>query len=825
MRRPPTHLALLVLLALPFLAASPLPALAAWSHSPASGVNVSQVLEDQDNAVACEDGSGGVIIAWSDTRDVALSAHDIWAQRLDRAGRPQWGAGGVLVCTAANGQFPVDIVPDGAGGAIVVWTDQRDFATTATDLYASRLSASGARLWGASGVAVSAASGDQGATQQVAVAADGAGGVVVAWVDTRNASTSTDIYAQWLTPAGTNRWTANGRAICTASGSQFLVSIAVQPGGDMVAAWMDQRNSATTGNDIYAQRMTSTGSARWASQGVPACNATSDQTEPFVSFRLNGDVFVAFSDGRGGTNANDIYMSCLRSYDGTQLFGTNGWAVCTATQEQRRPRLVSDETGAVIVLWDDRRAFSSLGYDLFGQRYAYPNQASWAANGVVVISEFGDQNLIHAIPDGVGGAIAVWYDARNGGTEYFGQRLNADGTRAWPAGGVAIARNPSATPSSPHLTGDGRGGAILTFDIGDPALTLDTDVLANRVDEWGVLGGEPVLTSVKDLPNDEGGLVRVSWLASPVDTDPAMRAVTDYLVFRSATSSTASAKRASGGLRGAADLHRLAIGDVLERTIGVQTEYWELVGTHPALHLPAYSLGVPTPGDSIAGSNPWSAFMVMARDGSVRWWTSEPESGYSVDNLAPATPAPFTGSFQGGTTYLSWGASGAADLAAYRIHRGASPSFEPSPANLVGTTTERTWTDAAGIPAAYKLVAVDVHGNASAPATLVPDGVLDAPAAAVVRTGLRGVSPGPLVAGRAAHIAFGLAREGHVRLELFDVAGRRVTMLLDESRPAGEHRLAWNGRGEDGTRLRGGVFLLRFEADRTIEHRRVVIVP
>ncbi len=825
MRRPTVLPALFALLVPPFLAASPTPALAAWSHSPASGVNVSQVLEDQDNAVVCEDGSGGVIVAWSDTRDDAVSAHDIWAQRLDRAGRPQWGTGGVLVCAEANGQFPVDIVPDGAGGAIVVWTDQRAFATNATDIYASRLSASGARLWGTSGVAVSAVAGDQGATQQVAVAADGAGGVVVAWVDTRNAATSTDIYGQWLTAAGANRWTANGRAICTASGSQFQVSVAVRPGGDMVAAWMDQRNLATTGADIYAQKMSSTGTTRWAAQGVPACNATSDQTEPFVSFRLNGDVFVAFSDGRGGTNASDIYMSCLRALDGTHLFVTNGWAVCTAAQEQRRPRLVSDETGAVIVLWDDRRAFTSLGYDLFAQRYAYPNQASWAANGVVVCSEFGDQTLIDAIPDGVGGAIAVWYDARNGGTELFGQRVKADGTRAWPAGGVAIARNPSATPSSPHVARDGRGGAILTFDLSDPAFTFDTDVLAHRVDEWGVLGGEPVLTSVEDLPNDEGGLVRVSWLASPVDTDPAMREVTDYLVFRSATSSAVLAKRANEGLRGPSDLHRLAIGDVLERTIGGRAEYWEMVGTHPALHLPAYALSVPTPGDSVAGSNPWSAFLVMARDGTTRWWTSEPESGYSVDNLAPPTPSPFTGSFQGGSAYLSWGASGAADLAAYRIHRGASPSFEPSPANLVGTTTEQAWTDPAGIPAAYKLVAVDVHGNASAPATLVPDGVLDAPRAAAVRTGLRGVSPGPLVAGRAATIAFGLGRDGHVKLELFDVAGRRVVLLLDEPRPAGEHRVAWNGHDEGGTQLRGGVYLLRFESDRTLEHRRIVIVP
>src|SRR5262245_30160600 len=77
--------------------------------------------------------------------------------------------GGVPVCTAANNQTAAQAASDGAGGAILAWSDQRGiFGAT----FVQRVSATGVPLWTANGVNLS------GATGAPAIAPDGAGGAI-----------------------------------------------------------------------------------------------------------------------------------------------------------------------------------------------------------------------------------------------------------------------------------------------------------------------------------------------------------------------------------------------------------------------------------------------------------------------------------------------------------------------------------------------------------------------------------------------------------------------------------------------------------------------
>lgn len=79
-------------------------------------------------------------------------------------------------------------------------------------------------------------------------------------------------------------------------------------------------------------------------------------------------------------------------------------------------------------------------------------------------------------------------------------------------------------------------------------------------------------------------------------------------------------------------------------------------------------------------------------------WTSPPDSGYSVDNIAPPTPAPFLGTYSAGTSSLTWGAVTASDLAGYRLYRGNSALFTPNPSNLVIETNGLSYVDAGAGP-------------------------------------------------------------------------------------------------------------------------------
>ena len=69
------------------------------------------------------DGAGGAIIAWTDQRNE--SGGDIYAQRIDSSGVLRWTFDGLAISAVPGGQGWVDLAPDGAGGAIFGWTDLR----------------------------------------------------------------------------------------------------------------------------------------------------------------------------------------------------------------------------------------------------------------------------------------------------------------------------------------------------------------------------------------------------------------------------------------------------------------------------------------------------------------------------------------------------------------------------------------------------------------------------------------------------------------------------------------------------------------------------
>jgi hypothetical protein len=90
---------------------------------------------------------------------------------------------------------------------------------------------------------------------------------------------------------------------------------------------------------------------------------------------------------------------------------------------------------------------------------------------------------------------------------------------------------------------------------------------------------------------------------------------------------------------------------------------------------------------------------------------------------------------------------------------------------------------------------------------------------------LRGPVPNPLGSGAGgALLRFELPQPSFVRLEIFDVAGRRVRSLLAEPRAAGMHRVTWDGRLDHGARAPGGVYRCVLEAMGRRQSRPLVVV-
>ena len=71
-------------------------------------------------------------------------------------------------------------------------------------------------------------------------------------------------------------------------------------------------------------------------------------------------------------------------------------------------------------------------------------------------------------------------------------------------------------------------------------------------------------------------------------------------------------------------------------------------------------------------------------------------------------------------------------------------------------------------------------------------------------------------------LRFGLAHATRVRLELFDLAGRRVRTLVDGELAAGPHASSWDGRDEHGAAVRAGVYFVRLSTPEKAFRGRVV---
>ncbi len=195
---------------------------------------------------------------------------------------------------------------------------------------------------------------------------------------------------------------------------------------------------------------------------------------------------------------------------------------------------------------------------------------------------------------------------------------------------------------------------------------------------------KPTLFSVKDVPNDQGGQIKIQFARSGYDIN-GINVITEYKIFRSSSPGS--------------------IGFVWEERISIQPE-----------RIPYYSFIDNTPNDSGGGSVGIYFYRVKAKTNNNNvYWYSGILSGRSVDNLAPIAVKNFVASKNGANVKLNWKANTEADLKNYLIYKSYTSTLSDT-ATPIAAVTDTTYTDTTPLTMQmvyYFIKAQDIHNNKS----------------------------------------------------------------------------------------------------------------
>jgi len=715
---------------------------------------------NERKAMIACDASAGTYVCWNKPGSGTSGA---WTERLDANGAVVTGWTAQLLDHTSATLAPCGLFPEASGGLLVLMSD-------ASYIRAQELGSNGGAL--AASITLQPTPPPSFVITGATGAADGAGGLYAAWTEDDGES-----YARHL--VSTSGPVRTAIKALTASGSTARVQPTAQTltSGDLGVAWADI-NSDT---NVVAQRMGPAGTlGAYQRVFTTVANAGANpgkiiKDPATVADSLNGTFYVAAGSSatfrarsNGGYHLDSLWVD-------TEFFGPAPNYTFTTMSADSSLRAAFSNAALARTVYTKALKYQSIG---FAQATSTPSTllgALWPPDDTKW--KFGRWNPVarHYIepPDSL--------TSVNPGEGYWLGTTNAD----------TLPINGSAVPE-----------ANLTLSL-FPAATADSG--------WNQIADPfrfPVVVS--DLQVSAGG--------APVGLTSGGNTYTDATVMSAPPTGTA----------------------IPVTVMHPDTAYWlwKLPGTgnvklvFPYWFDPGVALTAPAP----APDGAWSIALDVSGDGDdaahLELGASDGTPGadraltHRAPPLGPAGGLALTASREGGAyasdfrvdaPVLTWdlALSGNGTLAERRL----AFTFRNLPAGRTVTLSDPAsgWSRTVGpgesVPLAIgpssRALRLTVAAGAGAPAAGGP-------------SALRAAAPNPFRDGVA--LVFWLPSAGGLGYEVFDLAGRRIAGDARASLAPGEHVLAWNGRDAAGSRVRPGVYLVRWRAaDRSGVTRLVAI--
>jgi len=193
-------------------------------------------------------------------------------------------------------------------------------------------------------------------------------------------------------------------------------------------------------------------------------------------------------------------------------------------------------------------------------------------------------------------------------------------------------------------------------------------------------------------------------------------------------------------------------------------------------------------------------------------------SVYSYQDLPPGVPDSLMYRVWNDTIYLDWRGNYEADFFGYMLHRDVISGFTPSPLNLIAEPESSFYADSNvvwGQTYYYRIASLDNQGNRSeySPEIAVTvTGAWQGDGAEMPRmTVIESNYPNPF--NSATTIVYSVADLGpipaEIKIEIYDIMGRRVRTLVNEKKEVGIYKIIWDGRDDFDNDLTSGTYFAR----------------
>lgn len=492
------------LITVPFLLlTAAAPASAQWSDNPAENTAVTTRSGDQVLPKSGTTSDGGRWVAWFDN---SSGNYDVYAQRYDSKGHAMFAADGLLISDQPSASWLMDwdLIVDASDNAVLVFADVRygpDF-----DIFAYRISSSGAFLWGANGIEVSNNT-EFDATPMVAQMTGG--DFVVVWAYD---GVVPSIRMQRIAPAGTRLLAAGGLDIITEPGAiPSFARVIAGSNDNAIVSWVRDLNFFSSIKHLRAQSFSPLGAPVWPllAEVFNDHNLPIAYSPQLSSDGLGGAILSWHSSNPARSFLFDAAVQHLDA-NGNELFPHNGTQLSSAVGMSHHDPYAAynQSTDSVIAFWSEKNsAQSQAGW--YMQQVDATGNVSWGPNGEEILPVDSTTKFLSkvvAVGDGAVGVIAWAPTISFGNDEIIATRVDDNGNQVWSGGTIDLST--VASGKSAHLSTSVNADEEVLVVWEDDRHGSE-DIFAQNLHDDGSLGSQYLEVDVVSISLAAGGTAQL----------------------------------------------------------------------------------------------------------------------------------------------------------------------------------------------------------------------------------------------------------------------------------------------------------------------------